>query len=175
MVRNECLSIIPKNGICVELGVFEGDFSKEIYKICEPKKLYLVDLYPPSTSSGDKDGNNIKTLNLTETPIRLKEYFNDSSVVIIKSDTINFLNSIKEKGEIIDFIYIDADHTYDNVYNELTLSLSIVRNGGYICGHDYSEVYCNAVFRAVNDFCNVNNKKITMLSDDKLGSYFIKI
>jgi len=36
-----------------------------------------------------------------------------------------------------DFVYIDADHTYDMVKNDIQLWLPIVKKGGLIGGHDY--------------------------------------
>lgn len=39
MDRNEWLDTLPKNLVWAELGVFIGDFSKEIFKRAKPKKL----------------------------------------------------------------------------------------------------------------------------------------
>jgi len=67
MTRNELLSILPKGLIWAELGVFEGEFSKKIFELAKPKELHLIDIFPSSMISGDKDGKNIKTLDLTIT------------------------------------------------------------------------------------------------------------
>ena len=56
--RIELLNYLNKNLTIAELGVFEGEFSKEIHNICLPNKLYLVDLFDGYFGSGDKDGNN---------------------------------------------------------------------------------------------------------------------
>ena len=41
--RTDLLDLIPKNSNVLEIGVFVGDFSKEIMSRCNPKNLYLVD------------------------------------------------------------------------------------------------------------------------------------
>ena len=42
--RNEQLKYIKKNSICMEIGVFKGDFSQKILDICKPSKLYLIEI-----------------------------------------------------------------------------------------------------------------------------------
>lgn len=175
MTRGEIINFLPKNLVWVELGVFMGDFSKEIYRKCNPSELYLVDIFPEYMCSGDKDGNNIEYRDLTNVPINLVGYFNDSNVNIVKSDTISFLKKILYEKKIIDVVYIDAEHTYNSVFNELLLSYDIISKNGYLCGHDYCEKQFKGVFDAVNDFCSLKNLTITYLSNDSLPSYFIKM
>ena len=38
--------------------------------------------------------------------------------------------------ENCDFIFIDADHIYKSIYNDIKLSLPKVKKGGILCGHD---------------------------------------
>ena len=48
-------------------------------------------------------------------------------------------------------VYIDADHTYESVTEDITAWLPKIRAGGVICGHDYSGGW-KEVVRAVDDF-----------------------
>ena len=41
--RKFLLEMMPKNSICVEVGVWEGNFSEQILKTVKPKKLILID------------------------------------------------------------------------------------------------------------------------------------
>ena len=56
-----------------------------------------------------------------------------------------------------DIIYIDGDHSYDGVKHDLINSFRVIKNGGYIMGHDYEmnmeKAHTNWVFgvkQAVN-------------------------
>lgn len=52
------------------------------------------------------------------------------------------------KDNSIDFIYIDAEHTYESVKRDLDLYLPKLKKGGIIGGHDYHEVWpgvCKAI------------------------------
>lgn len=54
----------------------------------------------------------------------------------------------KFEDSSIDFIYIDAEHTYESVKRDLELYLPKLKKGGIIGGHDYHEVWpgvCKAI------------------------------
>lgn len=156
----------------VEVGVFKGEYSKELIKKFSPKKIYLVDIFEGYVKSGDKDGINYQTVNLNDEFIKLKkEYETNPSVNIIKSDSKSFLKQLSD--ETIDLIYIDGDHSYEAVKNDLQLSFSKVKNNGYICGHDYIEPRFSGVVRAVNEFCEENNLTIKYITNDGCPSYCI--
>lgn len=156
----------------VEVGVFKGEFAKELIKIFSPKKIYLVDIFQGHAKSGDKDGNNYQVVNLDNEFIKLKkEYDTNPSVDIIKSDSKTFLKELPDNS--IDLIYIDGDHSYEGVKNDLQLSFSKVKNNGYICGHDYIEPRFKGVVRAVNEFCEENNLTIKYITNDGCPSYCI--
>lgn len=50
-----------------------------------------------------------------------------------------------------DVVYIDGDHEYDSVIQDLTLYMPKLNDGGVICGHDYSHAFPE-VQRAIQDF-----------------------
>ena len=41
--RQELLHLMPKGGVCAELGVWKGDFSQRILDVTSPRELHLVD------------------------------------------------------------------------------------------------------------------------------------
>ena len=41
--RKFLLEMMPKNSVCAEIGVNQGQFSKEILEVVQPKKLHLID------------------------------------------------------------------------------------------------------------------------------------
>ncbi len=50
-----------------------------------------------------------------------------------------------------DFIYIDGDHTYDSVIKDIKKSLTLLKEGGIISGHDYDTEAWPEVVKAVNE------------------------
>ncbi len=52
--------------------------------------------------------------------------------------------------DCFDFIYIDADHTYDSVCQDIQLFLPKLKKGGFIAGHDYDPQGWPEVVEAVH-------------------------
>lgn len=58
-----------------------------------------------------------------------------------KSEDLHY--AIKDKS--VDICFIDADHHYEAVKNDIYNFLPKVRSGGYLCGHDCEEIgYANS-------------------------------
>jgi hypothetical protein len=169
--RNDLLNLLPKNLTIAELGVFKGEFSEVILSIMNPSKLYLVDLFPTEMCSGDKDGNNMTHANLSIVLEQLTNKYQDNKKIkLCKSTTYEFLSDLSDY--YLDAVYIDADHTYEGVKKDLDLSLSKVKNGGIIMGHDYCEQF-KGVMKAVDEFCANYNKKISYITKDGCPTYLI--
>ena len=172
--RNDLLDILPKNIIVAEIGVFKGDFSKIIYEKMEPKELHLIDIFDGEMCSGDKDGNNVVWTNLNDEYLKLKnEYDNNSIIHIHKGCSFNVLNNFPD--EYFDLIYIDGDHSYEGVKKDLEVSYKKIKKGKHICGHDYSKNIFQSVVNAVDEFCRDKNLKIDFLTEDGCPTYCIVV
>lgn len=172
--RTDILKLLDKNKIFVEIGVFKGDFSKQILEICQPSKLYLIDPFDGFTGSGNKDGLNMENINLTEyyNNVLLPLYEPNENVVLIKNISEVLL---KFEDDYFDYVYIDANHSYEYVKRDLELSYRVVKDGGVIMGHDYTNNGFEGVVRAVDEFCLKNYFEISYLTKDGCPTYYIKI
>jgi len=63
-------------------------------------------------------------------------------------------------GEIedgsLDFVYIDADHSYGFVKKDIEIWTKKVKSGGLVGGHDYDPGRFDGVVKAVNEYCKKN-------------------
>ncbi len=64
----------------------------------------------------------------------------------------------------LDFVYIDGDHTYEGVTDDIRLWLSKVKPGGMIGGHDYANSKHPGVQRAVTE--RWDREQITTYADN---------
>jgi len=60
------------------------------------------------------------------------------------------------EDESLDFVFIDADHSYENVKADIAAWKPKIRPGGYIAGHDFNPAVpeaglCRAVYEAFPD------------------------
>ena len=145
--RIELLKHIPKNGNFAEIGVAEGDFSKQILNICRPTKLHLIDHWKSSnTKYGEFAYENVKC--------RFEKEICDGRIVLHRMDSSKMDETFQNSS--LDFVYIDANHSYDSVKQDLMISRKKLKLNGILSGHDYIRWNGNmryGVVEAVNEFC----------------------
>jgi len=171
--RSELTNLLQENSIGCELGVFRGDFSQELLNSKKFSTLYLVDPFEGQIESGDKDGNNIQRFSGEDLFNMVKGRFSPPICEVRREDSLSFLERVPSK--FFDFIYIDTNHQYDQTVRELNLALLKIKDGGFICGHDYSAAHFYGVYQAVNEFAEKTGLLLQVASGDNLPSYFFKI
>lgn len=158
--------------VIAELGVYWAEFSRQIMST-PYSKLYLVDVWSGFASSADKDGrNNTEDWDTFGTYMRLVNEFSDKqNIQVIRGRTADFLKHLPDN--YLDCVYIDSDHSYPTVIEELRLSLKKVNPGGWITGHDYVDL-TPGVIQAVDEFLKETGFKMEYLTEDGCPSYFIR-
>jgi SAM-dependent methyltransferase len=131
----------------VEVGVWQGSMSVELLRRSD-LYLVMVDIVP-------------RTMSLLKT-----ELAKDRRVGI-------WLPSVKAAKTFadaeFDFVFIDADHTYEAVKADIIAWKPKVKPGGWLCGHDYGKPYkCGGVKRAVEELLPVHE----LDGDD---TWFVKV
>ena len=92
------------------------------------------------------------------------------NVNLIKGTSMDVVKTIEENS--LDFIYIDANHYYDYVRDDLNEWSKRVRLGGIVSGHDYADSPNCDVIKAVNEYVEQNKIGQWFLTDEWPNSYF---
>lgn len=147
-------------GYGVEVGVAEGWYSSKIMELGSVQIMFGVDPY--ERHRGYMDYTRESTYN------RLKAKAHER---LDKYDNYNFiedysLNVAKDFGDgMLDFVYIDGDHSYTAVMDDIEVWLPKLKLGGIIAGDDYTRSDRDKryydVITAVDDYVGIN--KIPML------------
>jgi predicted O-methyltransferase YrrM len=176
MTRIEYLKFLPKNKTIAEIGTFRGEFADDIIKYAIPKKLVLIDCWDVQNKNHIKNNSELVNVNLIKMKRIylnvIKKYRNNKNIEIIKSYSKDAFSNLKNKNVIFDWVYIDANHTYQNVYQDLSLYSQLIKNNGFISGHDFNNIL--DVKNAVDRFCEEFSYKIFYVSDEKIQSYYLK-
>ena len=180
---NSIMHLIQENSIGAEIGVWEGHTSSKILKR-NVKFLYLVD--PWATSGYDIPVNKKdKTFSLDNYYTRYKDLAGGSTKQKFNSYYDSVYDRVCNKfGDLpnvgiyrvsssewfseynkdkLDWIYIDGDHSYTGVKNDLLGAASVVKKGGMIIGDDYkwdSKKDKGGVKKAVNEFAKKFNYNV---------------
>lgn len=136
MNRIELLQQICKEfpfGKGAEVGTFKGEFSKEIIKEWMGV-LYMVDVWRPLGNEYlDASNHAVHTTAYAETMNNIKGLEDQGVMIRATSDVAADIFADKS----LDFVYIDANHAYDFVKQDIELWYPKVKKGGYLGGHDY--------------------------------------
>lgn len=173
--RYELLNYLP-NGVTAEIGVATGRLSKIIIKNNNPKKLYLIDAWK-NFDIGYYDENMVENNKHEQRYQDVTNYFKDNeSVRIIRDMSSKAADNFKDN--FFDWVYIDADHSYDGCMNDLVAFNNKVKPDGYIWGHDWLPEGQKRpgfnVNEAVLDFVEKNNYILSGITNErKFASYVI--
>lgn len=137
-------------GTGVEVGVAFGGHSEAILSTTGVRRLYSVDMFR-------HDANYDDPLNYPQerfdqlfhfVELRLSRFGDRCELVRLESGEAS---RVLDDG--LDFVYLDANHSYEGVSRDLGLWAPKVRDGGVIGGHDYGHPDFPGVRNAVDRFC----------------------
>ena len=70
----------------------------------------------------------------------------------------------------LDAVFIDGDHSYEAVIQDLPFWWKKLKTGGWLLGDDYASC-CPGTTKAVDEFTSINNLKIEFLTKGDGHSY----
>lgn len=131
-----------------EIGVSTGGNSYSILEKTQVEKLYSIDTYAPDYWI-ELHARKVLDLYVYRIKMRLGTFENRSELLRLFSEDAAKLFVDEE----LDFVFIDGDHAYKAVMQDLSVWYPKVRAGGIIGGDDYWDKMPDVIL-AVNDFFN---------------------
>ena len=132
MPHRKCiLDLIKEGDTVVEVGVWKGDFSSKILDQ-SPGKLYLVDPWK-TFEDGKSRWYSIDQSRMDAIYENVVNKFKDNPGVCIERLASLESNPIDE----IDLVYIDGDHSYKAVKDDLNHWWPKIKLGGWLTGDDW--------------------------------------
>jgi hypothetical protein len=165
---------MPKNGVCAEIGVFRGDFSARVLRVTRPRILHLIDpwkyedggAYQSAWYGGEKGQDQA---NMDRVYEEVKQRFNReiaAGVVRIHRSPSARASTEFDDG-YFDWVYIDGNHLYEYVKQDLERFYPKVRSGGFLTGDDYTPGgwWKGGVKKAVDEFLEQRACDVVSLAD----------
>lgn len=158
--RDSVVKLIKEFGLkrIAEIGVYRGLTAERVLSELHHQILMylMIDAWKPF---GDKSPEGTEedagcpvgedwTANYANA-VRLKNRYSPGiQVTVLKLDSVVAARSVPEK--FLDFVFIDADHSYPQCKNDIQAWLPKVDDNGIIAGHDYYTRWPGVV-RAVDE------------------------
>lgn len=155
-----------------EIGVAAGDFSDALCSQIPGLKLYCVDpwrAYKGNRRGGTSDKHQ---RNFERTTQRLAKY----DVTYLRMFSMEAVEHIPDSS--LDFVFIDGNHDYSYVKEDLERWSEKVKVGGIIAGHDYYHFRHSGVIEAVDEFVAKKGYDLQLTEvdpispDDKQPSFY---
>jgi predicted O-methyltransferase YrrM len=129
----KALSNLDKIQRGVEVGTWRGHTSIDLIKRFPNLFLYLVDLYQDKTT----DTHLLKNFSAKEACEEAKRHLSghEHRCHWLIMDSVEAAKQIKDAS--LDFAFIDADHHYESVLQDIKIYLPKIRSGGIMAGHDF--------------------------------------
>jgi hypothetical protein len=120
-----------------ELGVFAGAMSEALLRGHSGLHLDMVDSWRGDGQSYLGDGDWHATLSQKQQgdfyamAVRRTDFARDRRTIHIAET-----DAVQSRGDY-DFVFIDADHSYEGCSRDIRLWAPRIKSGGWLCGHDY--------------------------------------
>ena len=154
-----------------EVGVLAGETSRALLRHLPHLLLWMVDSWceAPRASDYYGSGDAAGRLPLAEHLANLQLAFDRTSFasdrrLLVRSQSLAAAAAFPDNS--LDFVFIDADHTYEAVRSDIAAWAPKVRPGGIIAGHDYGGIKNRrgiwGVNRAVSEYASASEQQLRL-------------
>lgn len=165
----DLLKTVPEGGVVVELGLHFGRSFSIIRQLSQEKnfRVYGVDSFE---HGGVIEGKEIPGK-------AVKQYFfdhnRDFKFHLYEEKTNTAVRKFRKLKRKIDFLLVDAGHSYEDVRDDLNKWVPLVKDGGYIFCHDYYRDSLDGVTKAVDEFLETNDLHVVNPTREPYNSFLV--
>ena len=134
---------LEKDTVGAEVGVWNGDTAERILAQRPKVRLFLVDRWEPPEpgdsyfNSGAKiaaQSENMHQKAYQRCRMRTEPY--KERIEWLVGASLEMAEAVAERS--LDFVFVDADHSFEGVYNDILAWLPKIAVGGWIGGHNWN-------------------------------------
>lgn len=148
-VSNELAPLINQleitNGVMLEVGVYQGEAMRQFMDSGKFRRYFGVDFW----SGNFVDPNKAFLEGVEDAELVFDNVSKPYPVVKMKMTSEEASTYFKDG--VFDFIYLDGNHNYEFIRQDIDIWWPKVKSGGYFGGHDYSNLACGGVKKAVDE------------------------
>lgn len=170
VIRRRFLQKLPKGGLAVEIGVWQGEFSTEILELIAPDELVLIDPWAHIVDDSHSEAFVGRTDNskmdriFAKVSKKFAKEIKSGEVSMVRDFSVPALDKFADAS--ISFAYVDGDHSYDGVKADLAALFPKMKTGGIMAFDDYHRRgwWGDGVIRAINEFLGQNPRLLRIRS-----------
>lgn len=140
----QSMMYVPDYGRVVEIGSWTGGSSEQlaqgIKKYCPTSTLYCIDPFDEEYFK-KRTGliNKMKKSGVTDVLEYFKKRMKPYKYELVRKTSEQAFEYLFDFDEYVHFIFIDGNHDYEVVKQDIDLWWTRLETGGVMCGHDYGK------------------------------------
>lgn len=175
--RYEVLYKLPQGGTVVEVGVAYGDFTRHILKVLKPDSFIAIDSFGISPDDEPWGRQVLKDRGCSHYEYyqsEFRDYTEKGTFQIKQGMSWDMIEALPDHS--VDYMYVDADHSYLAVSQEIRALKSKMKEDGIIQFNDYTYFNSNTmeaygVPKAVHELMAEENYEMLYLCLHPQGFY----
>lgn len=167
-----------KQLVGAEIGVAEGRNAKAILNFLNIKQLVLVDAWKGYDEFAGSIWGDSPGIELNRGDSFFEEQYQEVKITFADSANVRIIRELSVDGaalfddEYFDFVYLDGDHCYEAVRDDLEAWYPKLKRFGVMCGDDYGHPSGLGVIEAVSEFAFKNHLLVGYGEDNQF--WFVK-
>ena len=167
--RESVLHSLPKGGTIAEVGVAYGNFTALLLRHLQPEKFIAIDSF--ALTAGNEPWkqtvlNDSRLSHLDYYKQRFQQQIEQQQMEVLPGLSWEMLGKLPDKS--LDYIYLDAGHSYEEVVKDIEQIRRKIKDSGIIQFNDYTLFDAFAfipygVPRAVHEFMIAENYELLCL------------
>jgi predicted O-methyltransferase YrrM len=134
-----------RSAYIIEIGSWQGR-STRVLGDHTPGQVVSIDSFQGIPAQPELQGDKL----YATCRKNLQDLIDIGRVTLLRGSSEHHLPLLATRTQA-DFIFIDGDHTFENVMRDMKLSWPLLRKGGLFSGHDYGK-HWPGVIQAVTEF-----------------------
>jgi hypothetical protein len=179
--RVDVLQALPRGGTAVEVGVAYGDFTRHILDVIRPDHFIAIDTFGIQPEDEPWGRQLLKEQQCTHYDYytrKFSPYIQEGKMTIKKGLSWEMLDQLPDQS--VDYIYIDADHSYASVAREIGALKPKMKPQGIVHFNDYTYFDSDAmtaygVPRAVHELMHRDGYEMLYLCLHPRGFYDVVV
>ncbi len=173
--RLSMIAELPAGSVGAEIGVYRGDYSRQVLDLPNVAKLFLVDPWERQKDYKDTINEEDQEGHYQETRRQVGKDLANGRCEIIRGYSVTVAQNWA--GPLLDFCTIDAYHAYEAALADVTAWSKRMKPDGVMFMHDYFEgpryghqghTWYSGAVQAAHDFGKAEGWEVVAVSSEDL-------
>eukprot|EP00933_Yihiella_yeosuensis_P009958 TRINITY_DN11616_c0_g1_i1.p1 TRINITY_DN11616_c0_g1~~TRINITY_DN11616_c0_g1_i1.p1 ORF type:complete len:472 (+),score=65.16 TRINITY_DN11616_c0_g1_i1:76-1491(+) len=146
----------------LEVGIYDGKTAQQVLSKHPEINYTGVDVWNEIFACDTCTAEDVEGVRMTALH-RIRPFALEGRAEVFHDDSLKVMQLMP--NGTVDIVFIDADHRFPGVYENVREAVRVVRPGGVIAGHDFSPFWFETIFGVLMATCFSSSSDLELSSD----------